>query len=92
MEAGKEVTIRVCPSGWLISYFDKDQLFIRTPRDIEKALEKIRKEIWDHAQSSIPKGGMLILINGKNANSLMRQDYLLCDGDEVTLVPVVAGG
>jgi molybdopterin converting factor small subunit len=92
MEAEKKVTIRVRPSGWLVSYFDKDQLLIRSPKDIKTALVEIRKAVWSEAQSSIPKGGMLILINGKTAKSLMKQGYLLNDGDEVTLVPMVAGG
>lgn len=35
---------------------------------------------------------MLVFINGKNAKSLMKQEYLLREGDEVTLVPMVAGG
>ena len=92
MEAEKKVTIRVLPSGWLVSYFDKDQLLIRTPRDIKKALTEIRKEVWSQAQGSIPEGGMQIFINGKNAKYLMKQEYLLRDDDEVTLVPMVAGG
>ena len=92
MEAEKKVTIRVHPSGWLVSYFDKDQLLIRTPKDVKNALAEIRKAVWDQAQSPIPEGGMLILINGKNAKFLIKQGYLLRDGDEVTLVPVVAGG
>ena len=66
MEAEKKVTIRVRPSGWLVSYFDKDQLLIRTRKDIETAMVEIRKAAWSQAQSSIPEGGMLILINGKN--------------------------
>ena len=92
MEAEKKVTIRVRPSGWLVSYFDKDQILIRTPKDIKKALAEIRKAIWGQAQASIPEGGMLIFINGKKAHSLMNQGYLLRDGDEVMLVPMVAGG
>jgi molybdopterin converting factor small subunit len=92
MEAEEKVTITVRPSGWLVSYFDKDQLLIRTRKDIKKALPEIRKAVWDQAQSSIPEGGMLIFINGKNPKSLMKQGYLLCNGDEVTLVPMVAGG
>jgi molybdopterin converting factor small subunit len=55
-------------------------------------LDEIIKEVWAHAQASIPEGGMMIFINGKNANSLIKQGYLLRDDDEVTLVPVVAGG
>ena len=92
MEDEIKVTIRVRPSGWLVSYFDKDQLLIRTRNDIKSALVEIRKAVWSQAQSPIPEGGMLILINGKNAKSLMKQGYLLRDGDEVTLVPMVAGG
>ena len=92
MEAEKKVTIRVRPSGWLVSYFDKDQLLIRTCKDIKTAMVEIRKAVWSQAQSPIPEGGMLILINGKNAKFLIKQGYLLRDGDEVTLVPVVAGG
>ena len=92
MEAEKKVTIRVRPSGWLVSYFDKDQLLIRTPKDIKYALAEIRKAVWNQAQNPIPEGGMLILINGKNVKFLMKQGYLLRDGDEVTLVPMVAGG
>ena len=92
MEAEKKVKIRVRPSGWLVSYFDKDQFLIRTCKDIKEALAEIREAVWDHAQASIPEGGMLIFINGKAAKSLMSQGYLLRDGDEVTLVPMVAGG
>lgn len=51
MAAEKKITIRVCPSGWLASYFDKDQLLIRTPRDIKKTLTEIRKEVWGQAQT-----------------------------------------
>ena len=92
MEAEKKVTIRVRPAGWLVSYFDKDQFLIRTCTDIKKALAEIREAVWGHAQASIPEGGMLIFINGKTAQSLMKQGYLLRDGDEVMLVPMVAGG
>jgi molybdopterin converting factor small subunit len=92
MEPEKKVTIRVRPSGWLVPYFDKDRFLIRTPKDIKKALAEIKKGIWGHAQASIPEGGLMIFINGKNANSLIKQGYLLGDDDEVTLVPVVAGG
>ncbi|UCF94830.1 MAG: MoaD/ThiS family protein [Desulfobacterales bacterium] len=92
MAAEQKVTIRVRPSGWLVPYFEKDQFLIRTPKDIKKALAEIRKEVGGHAQASIPEGGMMIFINGKNARSLMQQGYLLRDDDEVTLVPVVAGG
>jgi molybdopterin converting factor small subunit len=92
MEAEKKVSIRVRPSGWLVPHFNGDQLLIRTPKDIKKALDEIIKEVWAHAQASIPEGGMMIFINGKNANSLIKQGYLLRDDDEVTLVPVVAGG
>jgi molybdopterin converting factor small subunit len=92
MEAEKKVTIRVRPSGWLVSYFDKDQLLIRTRKDIKTAMVEIRKTVWSQAQSSIPEGGMLIFINGENVKSLMKQGYLLRDGDVVTLVPMVAGG
>jgi molybdopterin converting factor small subunit len=92
MEAEKKVTIWVRPSGWLVSYFDKDQILIRTPKDIKMALAEIRKAVWGQAKSSIPEGGMLIFINGKKAHSLMKQGYLLVDGDEVMLVPMVAGG
>jgi molybdopterin converting factor small subunit len=92
MEDEKKVTISVRPSGWLGSYFDNDQLLIRTRKDIKSALVEIREAVLSQAQSSIPEGGMLILINGKNAKFLMKQGYLLRDGDEVTLVPMVAGG
>ena len=92
MEADKKVKIRVRPSGWLVSHFNKDQLIIHTRKDIKSALVDIRETVWSLAQSSIPEGGMLILINGKNAKSLMKQGYLLRDGDEVALVPMVAGG
>ena len=92
MEAEKKVTIRVRPSGWLVSYFDKDQLLIRTRKDIKTAMVEIKKAVWSQAQSSIPEGGMLIFINGENVKSLMKQGYLLRDGDVVTVVPMVAGG
>jgi len=92
MEAESKVTVRVRPSGWLLSHFNHDQLLISTPKDIKTALAEITKEVYSHAKTSIPKGGMLIIINGRSARSLMNQGYLLREGDEVTLVPVVAGG
>ena len=71
---------------------DEKTLTVTTTQRLAEALPDIMSQVVSRASSPIPKGGMSVLVNGTRAQGLVQQGYLLRDGDEITLVPVVAGG
>jgi len=87
-----KVAVRVVLSGWLSSYFDGNRLIVSTTPRLADALPDIVRQVMDRARSPVPSGGMSILINGVQAQVLAQQGYVLQTDDELTLVPVVAGG
>jgi molybdopterin converting factor small subunit len=92
MDTVNTVTVNVSLSGWLSSYFDEKTLTVTTTQWLADALPDIIRQVVSRARSPIPKGGMSVLVNGTRTQGLVQQGYLLRDGDEITLVPVVAGG
>jgi molybdopterin converting factor small subunit len=92
MGTAERVTITVSFSGWLARYFADSQISISTTPRLQEALPDMLEQVLPQAQSPIPQGGMHILVNGMVAQKLIQENYSLRDGDEVTFVPVVAGG
>jgi molybdopterin converting factor small subunit len=92
MATSEEVMITVSFSGWLSSYFGPGAVQIAATPRLADALPDVMARLMRLARSPIPQGGMHIFVNGVLAQKLIKEDYLLRDGDEVTLVPVVAGG
>jgi molybdopterin converting factor small subunit len=92
MSTSDKVAVRVVLSGWLSSYFDGNRLIVSTTPCLADAIPDIVTQVMDRARSPVPSGGMSILINGVQAQVLVQQGYVLQVGDEITLVPVVAGG
>jgi molybdopterin converting factor small subunit len=92
MATPEQVTITVSFSGWLSAYFEPGSLHISAKPRLADALPDVIDRVMRQAHSPIPQGGMHVFINGVVAQKLIKEDYLLRDGDEVTLVPVVAGG
>jgi molybdopterin converting factor small subunit len=86
------VTIKVRLSGWLASYFPADEMEILTHRELDKALPDLISKVMAQSHTSVPKGGMMITINGQNVKKLEQNRFLLKNHDLVTLIPVVAGG
>jgi molybdopterin converting factor small subunit len=92
MATSEQVTITVSFSGWLSAYFEAGTLAIPTTPRLADALPDVMDRVMQQARRPIPQGGMHIFVNGVLAQKLMKEDYRLCDGDEFTFVPVVAGG
>lgn len=92
MMASEQVKVHVLLSGWLSSYFEGDRLVVSASPRLAEALPGIVSQVMAQARSPVPKGGMSILVNGAQAQILIQQGYVLKGGDEITLVPVVAGG
>jgi len=86
------VTIKVRLSGWLASYFPADEMEIQTHQGLDKALPDLVSKVMAQSRTSVPKGGMMITINGQNVKKLEQNRFLLKNHDVVTLIPVVAGG
>ena len=93
MEDAGKVIVTVVLSGWLAGYFDRPRMEVRTSMRIDEALTDIREQVMARATRPIPQGGMHILVNGVHAQILTGDPgYALRDGDEISFVPVVAGG
>ena len=92
MNPSDSVTIRIRLSGWLSSYFDEAAFALQTTPSLREAIPDLLGQVADLAHSPIPDGGMHILVNGAPAQSLVANSYTLRPDDEITLVPVVAGG
>ncbi len=92
MASADQVTVRIRLSGWLSSYFDTPAFTLRTVPALGTAIPDILAQVSSRAHSPIPNGGMHILVNGTQAQTLVAGGYALEPGDEITLVPVVAGG
>jgi len=91
VSAGK-VTVKVNLPSSLCSYFEKENLTITTTHRLADAVSDIMRQLVGQARAPIPRGGMIVLVNGTSARRLINDKYSLRDGDEITLVPVVAGG
>ena len=92
MAAADAVTVRIRLSGWLSSYFDTSAFTLQTTPALESAIPDVLRQVAGRAHSPIPNGGMHILVNGTQAQTLVAGGYVLKSDDEITLVPVVAGG
>lgn len=92
MEATNDIEVKVFLSGWLASYFDQNTMIVTTKSRLSEAVPDMVKQVTEMAHSSLPNGGMHVLVNGVQARTLIAEDYALQPGDEVTFVPVVAGG
>ena len=86
------ITVTVRLSGWLASYFPADEMEILTHQGLDKALPDLVSKVMAQSRTSVPKGGMMITINGQNVKKLEQNRFLLKNHDVVTLIPVVAGG
>ena len=92
METTGNIEVKVFLSGWLASYFDQNTVTVSTKSRLSEAVPDMVKQVTDLAHSSLPNGGMHVLVNGVQVRTLIAEDYVLQPGDEVTFVPVVAGG
>ncbi|UCE53876.1 MAG: MoaD/ThiS family protein [Desulfobacterales bacterium] len=52
----------------------------------------IKKEMASRALEALPQGGVMMMIGNKSVNALIRDNYRLQNGDEISIIPVVAGG
>ena len=92
MHSADQVTVRIRLSGWLSSYFDRAAFTLETTPFLQEAIPDLLSQVTGRAHSPLPHGGMHILVNGTQAQALVAADYVLKPDDEITLVPVVAGG
>ena len=92
MVSADQVVVRIRLSGWLSSYFDTPTFTLQTAPALDSAIPDVLAQIAARAHSPIPNGGMHILVNGTPAQTLVAGGYVLKPDDEITLVPVVAGG
>lgn len=92
MEMTSPVTVTVLLSGWLAGYFNEPRTQVTTAGPLDVALIDIQEQVMARATRPVPQGGMHVLINGVEAHRLVRDGYVLRDGDEIAFVPVVAGG
>jgi|GEM_PF-4286940 len=92
MEPAESVSVRVSLSGWLSSYFEAQTMTMTLTPRLQDALPELLEQIHLRAKSPLPNGGMHILVNGVQARKLVQENYVLRAGDQITLVPVVAGG
>lgn len=92
MEPSNSVPVCVVLSGWLSSYFEAQTMTLTLSPRLQDALPELLEQIQLRAKSSLPNGGMHVLINGVQARKLAQENYVLREGDQIMLVPVVAGG
>ena len=86
------ITVTVRLSGWLGSYFPANETNLVTYQKLDEALPDLISKVMAQSLTPVPKGGLMITINGQNVKKLDRTHYILKDHDVVTLIPVVAGG
>lgn len=88
----KLITVTVRLSGWLASYFPANEMELPSHQELNRALPDLIAKVMAQSLTPVPKGGLMITINGQNVKKLDSTHYLLKDHDVVTLIPVVAGG
>ena len=58
--------------------------------DLERQYPSFRKELYDDSGSL--KQFINIYVNGQEIRSLDGEDTLVSDGDEISIIPAIAGG
>ena len=86
------VTVSIRLYGWLATYFPASEITVTTVRDIGTALPQIISDVMKKSHSDVPDGGMMIMVNDRNAQRLIKQKYQLRNDDIISFIPVVAGG
>jgi molybdopterin converting factor small subunit len=59
---------------------------------LERALTVIKKEMVSRVLEALPQGGVMMMIGNKSVNALIGDNYRLQNGDEISIIPIVAGG
>jgi molybdopterin converting factor small subunit len=59
---------------------------------LERALTVIKKEMVSRALEALPQGGVIMMLGNKSVNALIGDNYRLQNGDEISIIPIVAGG
>jgi molybdopterin converting factor small subunit len=59
---------------------------------LERALTVIKKEMVSRALEALPQGGVMMMLGNKSVNALIGDNYRLQNGDEISIIPIVAGG
>ena len=86
------VTVSIRLYGWLATYFPADEITVTTVRDIGTGLPQIISDVMKKSHSDVPDGGMMIMVNDRNAQELIKQKYQFRNHDIISFMPVVAGG
>jgi molybdopterin converting factor small subunit len=60
--------------------------------NLERALTVIKKEMVSRVLEALPQGGVMMMIGNKSVNALIGDNYRLQNGDEISIIPIVAGG